>query len=238
MNTVIITGATGGLGSCVFNKLLSRHTYAIIPIFRNKKKFNSLYVHKTSNVFPYEIDYKENYSNLLNVIPVESDEIVLIHTAFSIDPLNKIGKYIPEDLDCIFDINICQPVKLINLLVNFCERNQKKLRIINLDSGAADYPLKGWGTYGSCKSFMNSFLNVLKLENDLIKIVSVDPGVIDTDMQYKIRNLSEDVFDKVKMFKDYKENGLLRNPETVADYLLENYLDNWNASAIREKVKL
>src|SRR5699024_28480 len=51
------------------------------------------------------------------------------------------------------------------------------------------------------------------------KIIAFSPGIMDTDMQGKIRESTYDEFIQIDTFKNYKEQNELRHPDTVADAL-------------------
>lgn len=53
------------------------------------------------------------------------------------------------------------------------------------------------------------------------KVIAFSPGVMDTDMQGTIRSSSEEAFADVENFKRYKEQGMLRDTDTVAGVLVE-----------------
>jgi benzil reductase ((S)-benzoin forming) len=58
-------------------------------------------------------------------------------------------------------------------------------------------------------------------ESSRFTILSIQPGVVDTAMQDKIRDTSESDFPMVKKFHKLKEEGKLFKPEDVAQALFE-----------------
>lgn len=236
MNTIILTGVTGGLGEKIAHKILANQELKLIGVYRNEDKFKNLFLEE--KITGYRLKESEDFKELQKLISEETEEIILILNSFSIQPLKTIGDYTGEEISMMLDANISQPVAIINSVLSYAKQNGKGLRIINLDSGAADFPLKGWGNYCAAKAYINSFLRVVALENEKIRIVSADPGVMDTDMQKNIRDTAAEVFDKVGDFKRYKEDGRLRAPADVADYIINNYVLNWKASEFREKIRL
>ena len=58
-----------------------------------------------------------------------------------------------------------------------------------------------------------------------VKSFSISPGIVDTDMQLKIRSANKETFSLVENFKDYHSNGDLETPDNVAKkilYVIEN----------------
>jgi benzil reductase ((S)-benzoin forming) len=235
--TIIVTGATGGLGRCIVHEIHGKSQDKLVCCYRNKNKFTDLFSEIGKDVSKYLTYKDDDFNGLLEMKEVsESGFIVLILNAFSITPLKSVGDYTQSEIDGMIDGNIKSNVRLLNRIVKHSKEQNKKLRIINLDSGAAYFPLKGWGNYCASKAYMDALLGVVALENPNFEIVSFDPGVMDTDMQRQIRECSDKVFDKVDEFRSYKENGKLRQPESVASQIAKRYIYDWKAKELREKI--
>ena len=239
MQTIVLTGSTGGLGNALAQQIIANKNGNLICIYRDEMKFQKLFGLCSSNVYSYKTSPEDDYTQLENRInTLPTDEIVLILNAFSIIPLKLTGEYSKQDIDQMVNGNIRQNILLINEIIRICRRRSFQLRMINLDSGAADFPLRGWGNYCASKAYMNAFLSVVAAENPDFKIVSFDPGVMDTNMQKQIRDTDRRIFDQVETFISYKENGQLAAPSAVAEQLIERYVSDWTAAEIREKYKL
>lgn len=237
MKKIILTGATGGLGKSLVDIISVHDIGELICVYRNQEKFNML-CKEYKGLHGYWISGDDDFSELFSLIKDrESNDIVLILNAFSIVPIQKIGKMSADEIRAFIYGNITRNCLLINETVNYCKTNQLGLRIINLDSGAADRPLTGWGNYCASKAFVNSFLSVVAKENPQYQIVSVDPGVMDTNMQAEIRATAKDSFDDVEIFVDYKKKGLLKNPRDIAMQIADKYLFHWTAKSLREKLE-
>ncbi len=237
MKKIILTGATGGLGTELVDTILSYNIGELVCVYRNEKKFNKIR-NEQKKLKGYQVLENDDFSKLFSwVEDKETNEIMLILNAFSITPIKKMGEMRSDEIENFVYGNITRNTLLINKTINHCKINGIALRIINLDSGAADRPFTGWGNYCASKSFINSLLSVVSKENSDYRVVSVDPGVIDTNMQEEIRSADKEVFDQVEMFKDYKKKGLLKSPKIVAIQICEKYLINWTAKFLREKLE-
>jgi benzil reductase ((S)-benzoin forming) len=53
------------------------------------------------------------------------------------------------------------------------------------------------------------------------KIIAFSPGVMDTDMQDVIRSSAKEDFHDLEKFQTYKEKGMLRDTDTVANALID-----------------
>lgn len=236
MRAILLTGSTGGLGESLVKTLLDVEDSKLICLYRNQDKYDNLLKHINS-IRGYLTKLDDDFSELIGCNEIrESDSIVLILNAFAISPIKRVGDYSSDEIKEFTYGNITRNVLLMNTVVNCCKNNGKALRIINLDSGAADYPLTGWGNYCAAKAYINSFISVVGKENPDFEIVSFDPGVMNTDMQAEIRTINKDVFDQVDVFKGYKEDKVLREPIDVAKQIKERYVEAWNVKNIREKM--
>lgn len=99
--------------------------------------------------------------------------------------------------------------------------------IINIGSGAGERPVPSWAAYCASKAAVNLFSETLAEEikelGKTTKVYSVAPGVVDTDMQYSIRESDQRDFSGKQNFVDLKDNDELRTPEEVAS-LLDEFL--------------
>ena len=119
------------------------------------------------------------------------------------------------------NVNILSPIEIFSSLARWAEANSVLIKIINITSGAANNPIAGWGAYCMTKAGIKMFLDVMSKESELIEVVHFDPGVIDTGMQAKIRQATEDEMPLVDNFKDFKVNGQLKSPTDVALKLID-----------------
>lgn len=70
---------------------------------------------------------------------------------------------------------------------------------------------------------MKMFLNVLgeqEEDSSLIEVYNISPGLIDTEMQRKIRDTNVDGFTRHNEFVLFKEEGKLQSAKEVANKIL------------------
>lgn len=216
---IIITGATGGLGRHLVQKAMDESLISqIYCIYRNQSKFDALFPVLSSKLLSVnQLHYKTPSKNLACVL-----------TGFAINPLKNIGDFQESEVNENIQTNIQDTVILINSLVKLSSANNINLRLINIDSGAAYKPIKGWGMYCAAKSYINMFLKTLCIENQNVKAVTYEPGVMDTEMQSKIRMCDEKQFEWVEQFKTYHVQGQLNNPREVADDIFNRFVLQWD----------
>ena len=237
MKTIVLTGSTGGLGRALAEELLHEKESELICMFRNKSKFEEVFQGKEKHIQGYLIKDEDDFSALDELIDTKRlESIVLILNAFSIVPIKRMGDFDPQEIERFVYGNVTRNLLLLNSIVRFCKRKSIGLRIVNLDSGAADFPLTGWSNYCAGKAYMNSILSVISAENPEFQVVSFDPGVMNTDMQSEIRSVKSDVFDQVETFIGYKNENKLCEPSKAAKQIRERYISKWTAKCMREKI--
>ena len=215
---IILTGINKGLGMALFNQLIHRKNFAIFGITRNLNQSQKALLKE--NLFDC---YLHDFTKKIDSIPFKNflgtyNEIIFINNAFTIEPINHYKDITKKKLQDSISINILTPLFIVNDLVKSLNSDQN-LKIINISSGASINPIKGWSMYCSSKSFIEMFFKCLDLE-DNIETHSIDPGVLDTDMQLIIRSNSDKDFDWVKYFNSIE----LKNPNEVAKSIVKNYL--------------
>ncbi len=237
MKAIVLTGSTGGLGQSLVEVLVNEKDSELICLYRNKPKFEEVFLNKGKQIKGYFIKEKDDFSSLEELIDSKKFEsVVLILNAFSIVPIKRVGEFSPEEIVDFVYGNVTSNILLLNKFVKHCKQYCQNLRIINLDSGAADFPLTGWSNYCAGKAYMNSFISVVLAENPEFQIVSFDPGVMNTDMQAEIRAVTKNVFDQVETFVGYKNDNKLHEPLEVAKQIKERYISQWTAKCLREKI--
>lgn len=229
MNFTIITGTSRGLGESFFKILSSKSGY-LISISRrfseeqyiiqksNKKVY---FIHKDLSEINMPVDELQKILDKVSLKMVS--EVVFINNAAVIDPIGKVGSFTENQIYNSLMVNMYASFSISNFLVKLQKINNFNLKILNISSGAAKRSLNGWAMYCSCKSGTNMFFNVLKQENNNTLVYNIDPGVIDTDMQKKIRETDETNFPDVTKFKKLKENNKLQHPDNVAIKIINEY---------------
>ncbi|MGE8488716.1 MAG: SDR family NAD(P)-dependent oxidoreductase, partial [Paraburkholderia nemoris] len=91
-----------------------------------------------------------------------------------------------------------------------------------ISSGAARNAYPGWSIYCATKAALDHHARAVALDaNRALRICSLAPGVIDTNMQAEIRGSGEEQFPMREKFEDLKRNGQLSTPEQCATQLLD-----------------
>ncbi|MEH6526298.1 MAG: SDR family oxidoreductase [Sneathiella sp.] len=112
----------------------------------------------------------------------------LINNAGIVDPIGPISTSDPKEWAKNTSINLLGVYHGTRaVLPHFLE--QKAGTIINISSGAAHGPMEGWSAYCSGKAAVHMMTRATALETgeDGVRVFGFAPGVVDTEMQVKIR---------------------------------------------------
>jgi benzil reductase ((S)-benzoin forming) len=221
IKTFIITGTTTGLGESLVDYLINETPHNVIAISRKITERQLQYDKARFTIILFDLNRIELFSEIFSQLDnlIQTNNIVFISNAATIDPINSIGCFLEEDLKASIHVNFFAPILIVNHLAKIVK--EKNVSFINISSGAAHRPIPGWGMYCATKSATNMFFDVLTVENPDIVVKNIDPGVLDTPMQNKLR---ERQFKGVEEFIRFKTSGLLKNPNEVAAQIVKELI--------------
>ena len=146
----------------------------------------------------------------------EADEVLLLNNAGTVAPNALVGK---QDADAIvraLALNFAAPLLLSNALLADAPVGCLKT-IVHISSGAGRHAYAGWGVYGATKAALDQHAAVLAAENHPnLRVGSIAPGVVDTDMQAAIRSSDVVVFPLRGRFDELHRQDLLQSPAATA----------------------
>jgi NAD(P)-dependent dehydrogenase (short-subunit alcohol dehydrogenase family) len=91
-----------------------------------------------------------------------------------------------------------------------------KRRILNISSGLGRRAMAGSASYCAVKAGLDHLSRALALEAPDVGVVSLAPGVIDTDMQVQLRGADPARFPEQTRFQGLKDGGQLQTAEATA----------------------
>jgi NAD(P)-dependent dehydrogenase (short-subunit alcohol dehydrogenase family) len=148
------------------------------------------------------------------------DEVLLIVNAATLTPIGPLSSSEPKTWWDHIDINLTMPISIFGRFqTHFNDASCKKVAAF-VSSGAATGAKDGWSLYCATKAGVDHFLRTMALEQAPLKhpieCVSLNPGIMDTDMQAAIRQADESQFSQVERFRAFKTDGVLVSPSIVA----------------------
>jgi NAD(P)-dependent dehydrogenase (short-subunit alcohol dehydrogenase family) len=140
---------------------------------------------------------------------------MLVHNAAVLTPVGPLATLAEDEWRQAMQVNVDAPLFLTQALLPRLAGG----RVLHISSGAARNPLAGWGAYCVSKAALFMLYQMLNAEHDDFAVASVRPGVVDTPMQELIRGQDPADFPAVERFRRLQQEGQLRSPEEVADFI-------------------
>lgn len=97
-------------------------------------------------------------------------------------------------------------------------------RILNISSGLGRRAMAGSASYCAIKAGLDHLSRVLALEEPEVGIVSLAPGVIDTDMQIQLRGADPARFPEQTHFQGLKDGGQLQTADATAASIVSFFM--------------
>jgi len=97
-------------------------------------------------------------------------------------------------------------------------------RILNISSGLGRRAMAGSASYCAVKAGLDHLSRALALEEPDVGIVSLAPGVIDTDMQVQLRGADPSRFREQTRFQGLKDGGQLQTAEATAASIVRYFM--------------
>ena len=145
------------------------------------------------------------------------EEVLLINNAGTLGPVAPAGRQPADAIVHAVNLNVTGPLLLANALAG----RPGALRILHISSGAARDAYPGWSIYGATKAALDHHARAVAQEGRPgLRICSLAPGVVDTDMQAEIRQATAEQFPLLERFRALKRDGLLASPAAVAAKLV------------------
>jgi NAD(P)-dependent dehydrogenase (short-subunit alcohol dehydrogenase family) len=182
MSLAIITGASRGLGLALARELAAQRWALVIDargaadLERVARELGQL-----TEVVALPGDIVDDWHRGA-LVEAAGDHIDLLVNNASLlgpSPQPTLGRYPLDVLERVYQVNVLAPLALAQLVL---PRLPDGGRIINVSSDAAVEAYEGWGGYGSSKAALDHLTAVLAAEHPDLRIYSVDPGDMRTQM--------------------------------------------------------
>jgi NAD(P)-dependent dehydrogenase (short-subunit alcohol dehydrogenase family) len=150
-----------------------------------------------------------------------------VNNAGVLDPVGPLAGADPAALDRHVATNVLGVMHGTAAFARHVRSRPGTGSLVNMSSGAATSPYRGWAAYCASKAAVEMLTEVVGLEeaDHGLLAYAVAPGVVDTDMQALIRATSEADFPDVARFRRLHEDGAFTTPERIAACLVERCLD-------------
>ncbi|EAU84850.2 short-chain dehydrogenase [Coprinopsis cinerea okayama7 len=215
---VVVTGASKGIGLAVTRHLINEFNAVVVAISRSRSPELAEIELATESVDFIECDIvdEKKLTDAINHAAHRHRRLDgLILNAGTIDPMTRIGDdATPLDhWKCHFDINFFSLITATRSALPSLRKNPDGGRIVFVSSGAAVKGTAGWGPYNASKAAMNSLCRTLAEEESDVISVALRPGMVDTNMQAKLRLIGTNAMspeDYEKFIKVHAEGKLVK----------------------------
>ncbi|MFM0637921.1 SDR family oxidoreductase [Paraburkholderia metrosideri] len=221
----IVTGHTRGLGASLAEQLLARGV-AVLGLSRSrhatlKERFPALLEEIELELADPSRVAQWVATDALRSFVSGARSVLLINNAGMVQPIGPIEGQDATDIATAVSLNVATPLMLASALAA-ASADATDRRIMHISSGAARNAYPGWSIYCATKAALDHHARAVALDaNRALRICSLAPGVIDTNMQAEIRGSGTEQFPMREKFEDLKRNGQLSTPEQCATQLLD-----------------
>lgn len=147
---------------------------------------------------------------------------ILVNNAAVVWPLEEVAEVDPDEWAYNIQVNLIGPFTMTRAVLPVM-LEQGYGRILNIGCGAASHPMAGASAFCAAKAGLDMFTRTLALEltDQPVRVVGLDPGMVDTDMQADVRSVdtSESGLD-FSIWHQYHEEGKLLPAAEIARSIL------------------
>ncbi len=232
----IITGASSGIGQAIADS--ARQSGASVATCSRRELSGPHHLSLDLAVPASWVLFDDWIAGLIGAQAWQ--EIIMVHAAATIDPIGFAGQVDVAKATSGILLNGASPLLVGDSFLRSVEQHAPEGQsavLMQVSSGAGKRPFPGWATYCAAKAGVDMWVRTVGLEQaDLgtgIRVLSIGPGVVATDMQASIRSSSVAEFPQVQQFRELHADGVLASPESVGAKLWEIALgSDWESGAV------
>ncbi len=178
--TALITGASRGVGAATARALSATHD--VLLGGRDADALRQLAAELPgARPWPVDITHDESLAGACADI-TELD--VLVHSA-GVGDIATVQDSPAQLWRSTFDVNVVAVAELTRLLLPALRAARGHVVMINSGAGLNARP--GWGAYAASKFALRALADSLRAEEPQLRVTSLHPGRIDTEMQRRVR---------------------------------------------------
>ncbi|WP_077036808.1 SDR family NAD(P)-dependent oxidoreductase [Pelomonas sp. KK5] len=219
----IVTGASRGMGEAIARQLIAPD-HVVIGISR-----------RTSAHLPGAEQWEQDLADPLAAARrlqawLEAQDAgrfasaTLINNAGVVPPPGPVEATSLESLSNALRVGLEATLLLSSAFLRATEALGGARRILNISSGLGRRAMAGSAAYCAAKAGMDNLSRAMALDEAAkaggARIVSLAPGIIDTDMQADLRAADPKGFPDRAVFVGFKDSGALTSPDEAASRVL------------------
>jgi benzil reductase ((S)-benzoin forming) len=239
----IVTGHTHGLGEALADQLLARG-FAVLGVARSRHA-TLAERHGAARFEQIELDLADTArvaqwlaGDHLQRFIGDAQQVLLINNAGTVQPVGPLHTQDALAIAQAVSLNVAAPLMLASAVTTASAQAADR-RIVHISSGAGRNPYPGWSVYCATKAALDHHARSVALDaNRALRICSIAPGVVDTNMQVQVRASTLEQFPQRERFVELKQNGKLTLPRDAAakmlDYVLSDAFGSLPVTDVRE----
>lgn len=151
-------------------------------------------------------------------------QVTLINNAGALAPPQPLADSEPADTRRVLRVGLEAAMVLTGLFLRGTRDWTAARKVLNISSGLGRRAMAGSAAYCAAKAGLDHFTRAVALEQanqpNGARLVSLAPGVVDTDMQVQLRGADPAAFPDQTRFQSLWQDGQLSSAETTARQLL------------------
>jgi benzil reductase ((S)-benzoin forming) len=228
----LLTGATRGLGAAIAMELLHEPSNVVLCLSRGGNP--ALDAQARASGATLEQWPMDLAAPLEAAARVEAwlgtqdaaafDSATLINNAAALTRVGPLDGVAGDELSRALRVGLEAPLLLCAAFLRATAGWRAERRLLNISSGLGRRAMAGQAAYCAIKAGLDHASRAIALDEALrprgAKVVSLAPGVIDTDMQAQLRAADASAFPEHGLFVQLKSAGRLSAPQDTARQVL------------------
>ena len=221
----ILTGASRGMGAAIATQLLAPEHLLFCMSRRRSAALEVAGCEQWAVDLAQPVEAAARLGSWLSAQDARGfASATLINNAAALTRIGAIEDCSDAELSSALRVGIEAPLLLTAAFLRATRPWAATKRVLNISSGLGRRAMAGQASYCAAKAGMDHLTRALALDESArpngAKVVSLAPGVIDTDMQVHLRAGDPAAFPDLANFIGLKEKGQLTSPVDAAARVL------------------
>ena len=227
----IVTGASAGLGLALAQGLLRRRGQHVLCISRRRNEVLEASAGEGVHLEQWPHDLSDAAALcgrlaawLSNFKPNDVRSVTLINNAALMARAGPLGEADVGELTAALRVSLEAPMLLTSVFLKATSTWPSVRKVLLISSGLGRSAMGGQVSYCAAKAGLDHMARACALEEasrpNGARIVSLAPGIVDTDMQSSLRSSNPTRFPDAQRFAKFKADGALVSPDTAASKVL------------------
>ena len=221
----IVTGSSRGMGEAIAQQLL-QPGHVVLGMARQQSAALAIAAqNRSAELLQWQADLGQPLAAatrlrewLHGLDASRFERIHLINNAALVSPPGPVQSCTLESLSATVRVGLEAVLLLSAAFLQGSQGWTAERRILNISSGLGRRAMAGAAPYCAIKAGMDNLSSAMALDGT--KIVSLAPGIIDTEMQAQLRGADPALFPEQAKFAAFKNEGRLDSPGAAAAKVL------------------